>query len=56
MENGHVWRQISGDLGYIPKGNVSAEIKPAAVGTFFISLENEKGQSGRKGARFKRIE
>jgi len=56
MENGHVWRQISGDLGYIPKGNVSAKIKPAAVGTFFISLENEKGQSGRKGARFKRIE
>ena len=56
MANGHVWRQISGELGYIPKGNVSAKIKPAAVGTYFISLKNEKGQSGRKGARFKRIE
>ena len=56
MENGHVWRQINGDLGYIPKGNLTAKIKPASLNTFFISLKNEKGQSGRKGARFKRVE
>jgi len=56
MANGHVWQQVNGDLGYIPKGNLSAKIKPASVGTFFISLKNEKGQSGRRGARFKRIE
>lgn len=56
MKNGHVWRQINGDLGYIPKGNISARIKPAAVGTFFISLKNETGKTSRKGARFKRIE
>ncbi len=56
MENGHVWRQINGDLGYIPKGNLTARIKPASLNTFFISLKNEKGQSGRKGVRFKRVE
>ena len=56
MENGHVWRQINGDIGKIPKGTLTAKIKPATVGTFFISLKNEKGKGGRKGARFKRIE
>jgi len=56
MENGHIWRQINGDLGYIPKGELTAKIKPASLNTFFISLKNEKGQSGRKGARFKRVE
>ncbi len=56
MTNGHVWRQINGDIGYIPKGKLTAKIKPASLGTFFISLENEKGQSGRKGARFKRTD
>ena len=56
MENDHVWRQISGDIGIIPKGTVTAKVKPGTLGTFFISLKNENGKSSRKGARFKRVE
>jgi len=55
LENGHVWQHTSGDLGRIPKGNVTATIKPASLGSFFVRLENEKGHSGRKGAKIKRI-
>ena len=56
MENDHVWQQINGDIGKIPKGTLTAKIKPGSVGTFFISLKNETGNTSRKGARFKRIE
>jgi len=55
LENGHVWQQTSGDIGYIPKGQLTAKIKPASLGSYFITLTNEKGQSGRRGARVKRI-
>jgi len=54
-ENGHVWQHTSGDLGRIPKGDLTATIKPASLGSFFVRLENEKGHSGRKGAKIKRI-
>lgn len=56
MENDHVWRQINGDIGKIPKGTLTAKVKRGTVGTFFISLKNEDGKSSRKGARFKRVE
>lgn len=56
MKNGQVWKQINGEIGNIPKGPLTAKIKPASVGTYFISLKNEKGNGSRKGARFKRIE
>lgn len=56
MQNGHVWKQINGEIGSIPKGDVTAKVKPGTFGTFFISLKNEKGKGSRKGARFKRIE
>jgi len=55
LENGHVWQHTSGDLGRIPKGDLTATIKPASLGSFFVRLENEKGHSGRKGAKIKRI-
>lgn len=56
MENGHVWKQINGEIGKIPKGTLTAKIKPATMGTFFISVKNEDGKGSRKGARFKRVE
>lgn len=56
MQNGHVWQQINGDIGKVPKGALTAKIKPATMGTFFISVKNEDGKASRKGARFKRIE
>jgi hypothetical protein len=57
MQNGHVWQQSnSNDPGWIPKGDLVAKIKKASLGSFFLTLENEKGQAGRKGLRFKRIE
>jgi len=55
MENNQVWQQTSGDIGYIPKGDLTAKIKPASLGSFFISLTNQDGDTGRKGVRVKRI-
>ena len=55
MENGQIWQKSSSDAVYIPKGNLTAQIKPAAFGSFFVSLTNDKGQSSSKGIRVKRI-
>ena len=54
MENNQIWHQITGDTGYIPKGTLTAKIKPAAFGSFIAVITNEKGRSG-KGIRVKRV-
>lgn len=55
MENGQTWQQITGDAGFIPKGKLTAKIRSASFGSFFISLTNEKGQKTSKAIRVKRI-
>jgi len=55
MENGQVWQQTSGDTGYIPKGDLTAKIKPAAFGSFFLTFANDEGKSAGKSLRVKRI-
>lgn len=55
LENGQVWRQKNGSAGQIPKGKLVARIKPASFGSYFLTLRNEDGKTGRKGVRFKRV-
>jgi hypothetical protein len=54
MENGQVWQQSTGSFNYIPKGDLTATIKPAAMGSFKISLNN--GKTTVRGMRVRRIE
>lgn len=56
MENGHIWRQVTGDVGPRLKGKLAATVKPAAFGSFLMSIKNEKGKTVQRGIRVKRIE
>lgn len=54
LENGQVWRETTGRISYIPKGDISAVIKAKSLGSFSLQLTN--GKSTVRGLKVKRIE
>lgn len=54
MENGQVWRGVNGRLNYIPKGDLTARIKSASMGSYRLSLSN--GKERVRGLGVRRIE
>ena len=54
LENGQVWQETGGRLNYIPKGDLTATIKPKSMGSFVISLNN--GKTTVRGLRVKRVQ
>ncbi len=53
FENGQVWEQSGGRLNYVPKGKLTATIKPKSMGSFVLSLH--KGKTTVRGLRVRRI-
>lgn len=51
MENGQMWRQVSGRFNYIPKGDLEATIKSGAIGSYRISISNGKERVRGMGVR-----
>lgn len=54
MKNGQVWRGVNGRLTYIPKGNLTARISSASLGSYRLSLSN--GKERVRGLGVRRIE
>jgi len=54
LKNGQVWKEVSGRLNYIPKGDLTATIKPKSVGSYVLSLNN--GKTTVRGLRVRRVE
>lgn len=54
MENGQIWRGVNGRLNYIPKGDLTATIKSASMGSYRLSLSN--GQETVRGLGVRRVE
>lgn len=54
LENGQIWKQVGGRLNYVPKGDLKATIKPKAMGSFMLSLNN--GKTTVRGLRVRRVE
>jgi Protein of unknown function (DUF3121). len=54
LENGQIWQQSNGSFNYIPKGDLTATIKPASMGSFKISVNN--GKTTVRGMRVRRVE
>ncbi len=54
LDNGQVWEQTNGRINYVPKGKLTATIKPKSMGTFMISLNN--GKTTVRGMRVRRVE
>ena len=54
LENGQVWQEVGGRLNYVPKGNLTATIKPKSMGSYMLSISN--GKTTVKGLRVKRVE
>jgi len=52
LKNGQVWTEIGGHLNYVPKGELTATIKPKSLGSFMISISN--GKTTVRGLRVKR--
>ncbi|MGB0907232.1 MAG: hypothetical protein ACPGVT_07045 [Maricaulaceae bacterium] len=51
MENGQVWRGVNGNLNYIPKGKLTAQIKSGAMGSYRLNLTNGKERVRGLGVR-----
>lgn len=54
LENGQIWKEVGGYFNYIPRGDLTATIKPKSAGSFMISINN--GKSTVRGLRVRRIE
>lgn len=54
LENGQVWVQTGGNLNYVPRGDLTATIKAASMGSFKLSLDN--GKTTVRGMRVRRVE
>ena len=54
MHNGQIWRQISGRVNYIPKGDLDASIKSDAIGGYRMSVSN--GRDRVRGIGVRRVE
>ena len=54
LENGQIWKEVGGRLNYIPKGDLTATIKPKSVGSYLLSLNN--GKTTVRGLRVRRLE
>lgn len=54
LENGQIWQQSTGSFNYMPKGDLTATIKPASMGSFKISINN--GKTTVRGMRVRRVE
>ena len=54
LENGQIWQQSNGSFNYMPKGDLTATIKPASMGSFKISVNN--GKTTVRGMRVRRVE
>lgn len=53
LKNGQVWQQTGGQLGFIPKGDLTAKIRPKSLGSFKLSLSN--GKNTARGLKVRRI-
>lgn len=53
MENGQVWKETGGHLTRLPKGKLTATIKPKALGSFLLILDN--GHSRKRNMRARRV-
>jgi len=53
MKNGQVWRVVSGRVRKIPKGDLTATIKPAALGSYRLNLTN--GRTTIRGLAVRRL-
>ena len=51
MKNGQVWREVSGRLNYIPRGDVTARITKGSFGSYRLSLSNGKERVRGLGVR-----
>lgn len=51
MKNGQVWREVSGRLNYIPRGDLTATISKGAMGSYLLSLSNGKERVRGLGVR-----
>jgi hypothetical protein len=54
LENGQVWVQTGGNLNYVPRGDLTATIVAASMGSFKLSLNN--GKTTVRGMRVRRVE
>ncbi len=54
MDNGQVWRFLSGQKVRIPRGDLKATLKKGALSSYTMRLENEDGDYAR-AIRVKRI-
>jgi len=54
MDNGQVWREVSGRLNYVPRGDLTARIKKGAMGSYRLSLSN--GKERVRGLGVRRVE
>lgn len=53
FENGQVWEQSGGRLNYVPRGDLTATIKPKALGSYMLSISN--GSTTVRGLRVRRV-
>lgn len=54
LENGQVWREVSGRLNYVPRGDLTARITKGAMGSYKLSLSN--GKERVRGLGVRRVE
>lgn len=54
MENGQIWKGVSGRLNYIPRGDLTARISRGALGSYRLSLSN--GKERVRGLGVRRVE
>lgn len=53
FENGQIWEEVGGHINYIPKGELTATIRPKSMGSFMLSLH--KGKTTVRGLRIRRV-
>lgn len=53
LDNGQVWKEVGGHQKRIPKGTLTATIKPKSLGSFMLTLNNSNSQ--KRSMRAKRI-
>ena len=54
FENGQIWEEVGGHINYIPRGELTATIKPKSMNSYMLSLH--KGKTTVRGLRIRRIE
>ena len=55
LENGQVWKVVTGSVDFIPRGDLISVIKPAALGSYLMRIETPSGTSKLRGLRVSRV-